>query len=441
MLIRYKKDANGASAPLAEIYSPSEHKINLKAIDPDAIWAIRKLKQSGAEAYIVGGAVRDLMLGLRPKDFDIATSASPRQIQKLFWNARIIGKRFKLVHLMFHDKILEISTFRSGEDPVDDDTSSIFGTIEQDAKRRDFSINSLYLDPTDGSLFDFNHAFDDFRHRRIRSVIPLSFSFIEDPVRMLRAVKYSVTTGFHLQHDVKKAIRKHANELARIPASRITEEVSKILNSGNSAGIIKELQRFRLLVYMLPCISVSSHFPEILISLEKLDGQVRNSHVEPDSDGVPKGELFRALTAPLVIVEHDSELTLEDMFKDIFRQMKVLISPITPANYDVEFATECFMKGLGLNPPKSVVRSRRPNLASPWGMGGQGARTRRQNSSSRMKKSGAATAVSTPPAELNADLAVKKKSRVRKKRKTPAVSSAPIVQEIPETTLEPPTQV
>ena len=171
MLIRYKQDEHGKTVPVANIYTQKEHKINYALIDRDAVWAIKKLQQSGAEAYLVGGAVRDLMIGQIPKDFDIATSASPRQIQRLFWNARIIGKRFKLVHLVFKDKVHEVSTFRSGEEAMEGN-NNVFGSIDQDAKRRDFSVNSFYYDPSTNQLLDFNNAMEDFRKKRISSIIP-----------------------------------------------------------------------------------------------------------------------------------------------------------------------------------------------------------------------------------------------------------------------------
>ncbi|PKL12917.1 MAG: poly(A) polymerase [Spirochaetae bacterium HGW-Spirochaetae-8] len=387
MLIRYKKDKNGSSVPVADIYNPVEHGIDIHEIDLDAVWAIRKLKQAGNEAYIVGGAVRDLMLGRKPKDFDIATSASPRQVQKVFWNARVIGKRFKLVHLMFKDKILEVSTFRSGYDGPDE-TVSIYGTIEQDAKRRDFTVNSLYYDPTDGTLLDFNHAFVDFKRKRIRSILPLATTFIEDPVRMVRAVKYSVTTGFVLQSDVKRAIRKNANELARVSTSRLTEEVTKILNSGDSADILNALQKHRLLVYMLPCISVCSRLREVEASLRLMDEQVRACQKDSTRDAVSKGEMLKALTKPLVQFNSDEEITASEIFKETFRQVKSLISPMTPANYDVEVACDSLMRDSGLTPPKSCVRTPRPNYGQARGAGAHSARSRKPESLTKLKKGG-----------------------------------------------------
>ncbi len=362
MLIRYKQDDQGHSVPIAKIYTPDEHAIDPVLIDNDAFWAVKKLQQSGAETYIVGGAVRDLMLGRKPKDFDIATSASPRQIQRMFWNARIIGKRFKLVHLVFRDKILEVSTFRSGEE-AEEGNNNIFGTIEQDAKRRDFSINSFYYDPVSGQLLDFNNALEDFKKKRIRSLIPLNTTFKEDPVRMIRAVKYSVTTGFRLKFDVRLAIRKYANELSRTSTSRLTEEVNKILASGCSAEIFEELQKYKLLVFMLPCFSVYSNFPQVRSSLRQLDEQVGASKLG-EREEVARGDMIKALVAPLIVFD-DSITSSDERFKDTFRQVKVLISPMTPSNYEIEVACEHLLSEKGYKTPRNCVRQPRSANGKP----------------------------------------------------------------------------
>jgi len=384
MLIRYKKEKNGSNVPVAEIYTEKEHGIDSKNIDLDAVWTVRKLKQSGAEAYIVGGAVRDLLLGRKPKDFDIATSASPRQVQKLFWNARIIGKRFKLVHLTFKDKILEISTFRSGDDGTEG--TSIYGTVEQDAKRRDYTVNALYYDPTDGQLVDFNRSMQDFKRKRIRSVLPLSSSFIEDPVRMIRAIKYSVTTGFSLQFDVRRAIRKHATELARVSSSRLTEEASKILCSGDSAQIFAELQRYKLLVYLLPCVSVFNRLPEVYESLSVIDRKIADLKKRDETaDEHLKGELFAALVKPIVS-KGQPDTPPEDIFKEMYSQVKTLISPLTPPNYDVERATVTILESEGVSVPKNCLKARRP-IRQPGAIGFKQRGTRKAGSPRKRRKS------------------------------------------------------
>lgn len=362
MLIRYKQDEHGKTVPVANIYTQKEHKINYALIDRDAVWAIKKLQQSGAEAYLVGGAVRDLMIGQIPKDFDIATSASPRQIQRLFWNARIIGKRFKLVHLVFKDKVHEVSTFRSGEEAMEGN-NNVFGSIDQDAKRRDFSVNSFYYDPSTNQLLDFNNAMEDFRKKRISSIIPLDESFREDPVRMIRAIKYSVTTGFALRLNIRMAIRKYSNELSRTSTSRLTEEVNKILSSGHSREIFNEMQKYKLLVFMLPCFSIYSKFPQVQDSLRDLDKRVMLAK-ENKGPQVMLADMIKALVDPLIVFV-DDQLTIEERFKETFRQIKVLISPMTPSNYEVELASERLLSARGFKTPRNCVRNQRPSNKPP----------------------------------------------------------------------------
>lgn len=360
MLIRYKQDEHGKTLPVANIYTQTEHKIPNHLIDRDALWAIRKLQNSGAEAYLVGGAVRDLLLGnTPPKDFDLATSASPpRQIQRLFWNARIIGKRFKLVHLVFKDKVLEVSTFRSGEEAMEGN-NNVFGSIDQDAKRRDFSVNSLYYDPTNGQLLDFNNAMEDFKKKRISSVIPLDETFNEDPVRMIRAIKYASITGFTLRWSIRVAIRKHSGELSRVSTSRLTEEVNKILGSGHSVKIFNELNKYKLLVFMLPAFSIYCNFPpQVQKSLEELDEKVMLAK-RGKSDEVELADMIKALVDPLVIFA-DDHMSPDERFKETFRQIKVLISPMTPSNYDIELASERLLTERGFKTPRNCVRLRRP---------------------------------------------------------------------------------
>ena len=362
MLIRYKQDEHGKTVPVANIYTQKEHKINYALLDRDAVWTIKKLQQSGAEAYLVGGAVRDLMLGQVPKDFDIATSASPRQIQRIFWNARIIGKRFKLVHLVFRDKVHEVSTFRSGEEAMEGN-NNVFGSIDQDAKRRDFSVNSFYYDPSTNQLLDFNNAMDDFRKKKISSIIPLDESFREDPVRMIRAIKYSVTTGFTLRLNIRMAIRKYSNELSRTSTSRLTEEVNKILSSGHSREIFNDLQKYKLLVFMLPCFSIYSKFPQVQDSLRDLDKRVMLAK-ENKAPTVMLADMIKALVDPLIVFA-DDQLTIDERFKETFRQIKVLISPMTPSNYEVELASERLLSERGFKTPRNCVRAQRPSNKPP----------------------------------------------------------------------------
>lgn len=359
MLIRYKKGANGLDA-VARVYSKEENKIDRSRIDNNAVNVLRRLNGAGYESYLVGGAVRDLMLGRTPKDFDVATAASPRQVHKLFYNSRIIGKRFKLVHIVFGKDIIEVSTFRSTADH-DFSNDNQYGTIEDDCTRRDFTINSLYYDPISGNLIDFNNALDDFKSKKIVSLMPLNKTFNEDPVRMVRAIKYSVTTGFKIPFRLSRAIKHYAPNLADVSTSRMTEEVNKILSCGCSSDIFRKLNDYKMLVYILPAISVYADFPQMFDSLKKLDELVNQAR-ESSVLTVTKAQMYLALIQPFISV--NPEITEPfAIFDDIFRQIKVLLSPITPPNYDLESATALYMKSIGMRVPKGAIKHRNPEYA------------------------------------------------------------------------------
>ena len=356
MLIRYKNGKNGLDA-VARVYSSEENNIDRSMVDRSAITVIKRLNDAGYESYLVGGAVRDMILGRRPKDFDIATAASPRQVHKLFYNSRIIGRRFRLVHITFGNQIIEVSTFRSireHEGPTDNE----FGTIEEDSSRRDFTINSLYYDPIKGNLIDFNNALNDFKDKKIVSLIPLNRTFVEDPVRMVRAVKYSVTTGFKIPFQLSMAIRHYAPLIAEVSTSRMTEEVNKILASGCSSQIFERLHQYKLLVYMLPAISVYAAFPQMFESLRVLDCQIEKAK-EGNARQVTKAQMYLALVK-CFITRNEDLVTGMEIFSDTLRQIKVLLSPITPPNYEIESAAALYMQSEGLKVPKGAIRHRNP---------------------------------------------------------------------------------
>ena len=360
MFVRYKTDKNGKSIPVCKVYTAKEHPVRNNMIDKDALWAIKKIQNAGGEAYIVGGAIRDILLGKTPKDFDIGTSLSPRQVQRLFWNSRIIGKRFRIVHLFFGDKIIEVTTFRSDEENFGEGNNNVWGTIEQDARRRDFAINSLYYNPQKCELLDFGTSMEDFEKKIIRSLIPLKYSFIEDPVRMIRAVKYKVTTGFSLKWDVKLALFRNASQLQNCPASRLTEEVVKILSSGHSADIFHTMYQYRLLQYLLPAYAVHSELPSMSESLRILDEKVKNA-VERGLEKPGKAEMFYYMIRSAIIIDSSLSQEWDECMKDAFRQAKVMLSPITPANFELERAVTLLLseKGIRCNKPKKKKQAQK----------------------------------------------------------------------------------
>ncbi|GHV65441.1 polynucleotide adenylyltransferase [Spirochaetia bacterium] len=249
MRIRYSAEKNGRPIKKAIVYTHDEHGIKFSDVDRDAVIITERLRSAGYETYIVGGAVRDLILGKKPKDFDIVSSANPTRIKKLFRNARIIGHRFRLVHVHAGPKIFEVSTFRSLKDGP---TSNTFGTIEEDVLRRDFSLNALFYDPGKQIVIDYVDGMKDIREKRIRPIIPLATIFTDDPVRMIRAVKYGATTGFKLPLALRWKIKKQSSLLASVSPSRLTEEIFKIINSSSAALIVEKLEDLKLYEYLQP---------------------------------------------------------------------------------------------------------------------------------------------------------------------------------------------
>jgi poly(A) polymerase len=236
----------------------SDHNISRRNIDSDAIKVLYRLHRAGHTAYLVGGGVRDLLLGRSPKDFDIVTSARPAQVKRLFRNCKLIGRRFRLAHLHFpNGKLIELSTFRAqpdlsatvaGEEEdllvVDDNR---FGTPRQDAERRDFTINSLFYDIATFSLIDYVGGLDDIHHRTIRTIGDPMQRFQEDPVRMVRAVKFSARLGFDIEKGSWQAMSRLAPLIQRSAPARVSEELARLLEEGAAARSLRLLDSCGLL--------------------------------------------------------------------------------------------------------------------------------------------------------------------------------------------------
>lgn len=225
-------------------------------IDPDAMKVVRRLRSAGHEAYLVGGCVRDLYVGLRPKDFDVATSATPEAIRKQFRNSRIIGRRFKLAHVFFGPKIIETSTFRTAPAQDDDDPlithDNEWGTVEDDARRRDFTINGLFYDVETRDIVDFVGGLEDLDRQIVRTIGEPELRFREDPVRMIRAIKFAARLDFQIEEKTWQALLDVAPDIVRSSRARLLEEIYKLLRSGASRRCFELLLESGMLHRIMP---------------------------------------------------------------------------------------------------------------------------------------------------------------------------------------------
>ena len=226
-------------------------------IDKDAKKVVKTLNKAGHETYLVGGCIRDLLLGHKPKDFDIATSATPEQVHKTFKRSRLIGRRFRLVHIMFSSrKYIEVATFRSGKVKTASDGSivrdNLYGTLKEDAFRRDFSVNGLYYDIQKSQVIDYVDGLEALNNSEIRMIGKPLERFKEDPVRMIRAIRFKVKLGATIDSKISKSITNQAHLLANIPAARLYDECIKLFHNENACEIFEQLLKFGLLNYLFP---------------------------------------------------------------------------------------------------------------------------------------------------------------------------------------------
>lgn len=248
--------------PIQRIIPRDQHPISRKDISPNALRVLYRLRDGGHQAYLVGGAVRDLLVGRHPKDFDVATDATPEQVKHLFRNCRLIGRRFRLAHVVFGREIIEVATFRansddgSGDRQVHDDgrllRDNVYGTIEDDAVRRDFTANALYYTTEDFSVRDFVGGFEDVQNRVLRLIGDPETRYREDPVRMLRVVRFAAKLGFSIDPATAEPIARLAPLLAEAAPARLFEECLKLFLSGYAAASFEGLERHGLLTALFP---------------------------------------------------------------------------------------------------------------------------------------------------------------------------------------------
>ena len=242
-----------------EIFNISDHHIKNNQLDKEAISIISRLIDAGYEAYIVGGYIRDSLIGVKSKDCDVATNATPEEIKEVIPKTRIIGKRFKIVHARVGKKLIEISTFRSsGKKNIKKSNKGIllrdnnYGSIEDDAFRRDFTINSLYMDTKKMEIIDFVGGFRDLQSGMLKSIGESSKRFTEDPVRIIRAIRFKSKLGFKLDNKLEKGIYRYRHLLNEVPSGRKYEELLKMFLTGNAFSIMTELQNYKITEYLLP---------------------------------------------------------------------------------------------------------------------------------------------------------------------------------------------
>ncbi|WP_407399121.1 polynucleotide adenylyltransferase PcnB [Treponema sp.] len=360
MLVRYGTDAKGRPVKKAVVYTKEEHKIPLSAIDSDAIYIINQLKSNGFDSYIVGGAVRDLLGERKPKDFDIVTDATPSRIKKIFRNSRIIGKRFRLVHIFFGEKIFEVSTFRS---ICDGSVGNAFGTMDEDVMRRDFTLNALYYDPLKQQVIDYVDGIKDIKKGVVTPVIPLDRIFIEDPVRMLRAVKYGATTGCKLPRRLKKKIRESSALLSPVSPSRLTEELLKIINSGHSKDIVSAALDTDLYIYLQPAatelmIESKVFAKKYMESLAQLDELVRS---KPESKlGERLYYILKDFVAQLTDWnEEKKESSAAELYKRTWAICRNFVLPMNPQRTELDYAVRKVLVDLGIQ-LKKKQKPKRP---------------------------------------------------------------------------------
>ena len=292
--------ANPGATVRPKTFGPQDHGIDPEDVSPNAVRVTQTLQTAGYQAFIVGGAVRDLVLGLKPKDFDVATNATPEEIKRLFRRAFIIGRRFQIVHVMFGQDLIEVTTFRgssSEEAPKDAHgrvlRDNTFGEQHEDAVRRDFTINAMYYDPSQQLVLDYHGGMKDIRARMLRIIGVPEARYREDPVRLLRVVRFAAKLEFKIAPATRAPMALMAPLINNVPAARVFDEMLKLLMSGHAMACLQRLRKEGLHHGLLPLLDVVLEQPLgekfVTLALANTDERVRQG--KPVSPGF----LFAAL--------------------------------------------------------------------------------------------------------------------------------------------------
>ena len=263
MIKRFFRRVLGLPSHATQRVGRDRHPLRREALSAGALKTCEVLRHAGFSACVVGGAVRDLLLGIAPKDFDVATDARPEQVKPLFRRALIIGRRFRLVHVMIGQETVEVSTFRAADAANADRDEhgrvlrdNVFGSQEEDARRRDFTINALYFDPATEEIIDYHGGLADLRKRVLRMIGDPQTRYREDPVRMLRAVRLAAKLGLTIESSTRAPIRKLAPLVERVPPARVFDEMLKLLLSGHASACVRQLREEGLSKGVLPLLDV-----------------------------------------------------------------------------------------------------------------------------------------------------------------------------------------
>ncbi len=292
--------SDASTTTQAKRFGPEAHGINPDDVSPNAVRVTQALQKAGYKAFIVGGAVRDLVLGLKPKDFDVATDATPEEVKRLFRRAFIIGRRFQIVHVMFGQELIEVTTFRgSSTDDAPKDAhgrvlrDNTFGEQHEDAARRDFTINAMYYDPSQQVVLDYHGGMKDIRARMLRIIGTPEARYREDPVRLLRVVRFAAKLEFKIAPATRAPMAVMAPLINNVPAARVFDEMLKLLMSGHAMACLQRLRKEGLHHGLLPLLDVVLEQPLgekfVTLALANTDERVRQG--KPVSPGF----LFAAL--------------------------------------------------------------------------------------------------------------------------------------------------
>lgn len=297
-----KKNVATASFDNPLIFSRDQHPVSRQLMSPNALKVLHRLNKGGFDAYLVGGGVRDILLGFEPKDFDIATNATPDEIKDLFRNCRLIGRRFRLAHIVFGREIIEVATFRGHHDNASEQEKSckttskqsedgmllrdnIYGSIEEDAERRDFTINALYYSSKDFKVYDFANGVQDVNDKVIRLIGDPETRYREDPVRMLRAIRFATKLDMQISDATKAPIKELSTLMANIPAARLFEEFLKMFIAGKAVANFEQLRSYDLFGYFFPAVDQALNDESneqsylldfIMLAMENTDKRINN---------------------------------------------------------------------------------------------------------------------------------------------------------------------